>query len=259
MKGLKKMKHDAFLKRYITFVLAAAMLMYTASAYLPVNGEEAIYSKILRLHVIANSDSESDQQMKLEVRDAVLYELDRLYAENDVTTLDEAKAVIEENSGALTSAAEGIISNWGEDYNYSVSLELGREVYPTKSYGEITLPAGEYDSVIIKIGKAEGKNWWCVLFPTLCLAQSSRSEDLASRSEDLASRSEDLASRSEDLASRSEDAGTSSYVYKEDGEKFIAAGFTPDEIRIITESESDEIKVKFRILEIFGSLFEGEN
>ena len=238
MKGLKKMKHDAFLKRYITFVLAAAMLMYTASAYLPVNGEEAIYSKILRLHVIANSDSESDQQMKLEVRDAVLYELDRLYAENDVTTLDEAKAVIEENSGALTSAAEGIISNWGEDYNYSVSLELGREVYPTKSYGEITLPAGEYDSVIIKIGKAEGKNWWCVLFPTLCLAQSSRSED---------------------LASRSEDAGTSSYVYKEDGEKFIAAGFTPDEIRIITESESDEIKVKFRILEIFGSLFEGEN
>lgn len=225
------MKHDAFLKRYITFVLAAAMLMYTASAYLPVNGEEAIYSKILRLHVIANSDSESDQQMKLEVRDAVLYELGRLYAENNVTTLDEAKAVIEKNSKVLTSAAEGVISSWGEDYNYSVGLELGREVYPTKSYDEVTLPAGEYESVIIRIGKAEGKNWWCVLFPTLCLAE----------------------------ASRNVNENTSSYVYEEDGEKFIAAGFTPEEIRIITEADSDEIKVKFRILEIFGSLFEGEN
>ncbi|MBQ7820891.1 MAG: stage II sporulation protein R [Clostridia bacterium] len=217
------MKHDIFLRRYISFLLAAFMLMYTSSAYMPVNGEEAIYSKILRLHVIANSDSDYDQDMKLAVRDAVLAELACLYSENGVSSLREAKKAVDDNRERLVSAAKKAVFDYGGAYD--VTLELGRELYPTKSYDNVTLPAGEYESLKIRIGNAEGKNWWCVLFPTLCLVQASRDES------------------------------ADTYVYEENGEKFIAAGFTPEEIRIITEAESDEIKVKFRFLEIFGSLF----
>ena len=220
------MNTEGFIKRYISFILAAFLLAYSSAAYMPGNDDTEIYSKVLRLHVLANSDSKQDQAQKLLVRDAVLCELDSIYKEHGVQTLEDAKSAINKNGARLLDAARTAIGN-----RHDITLSLTREHYPTKSYDGVTLPAGKYESLIIRIGNAEGKNWWCVLFPTLCLSHATKSESKAS---------------------------SGSYVYTEDSEKFIAAGFTPDQIRLITENESGEIKVKFRLLEIFGSLFESE-
>ena len=217
------MNTEGFIKRYISFVLAVFLLAYSSAAYMPDNEDAEIYSKVLRLHVIASSDSEYDQAQKLSVRDAVLCELDMLYKENSVQTLDAAKSVIHAHSDRLTAAARSVLGT-----DTPVTLSLGRESFPRKTYDGITLPAGKYESLVIRIGKAEGKNWWCVLFPTLCLSH----------------------------ATKSDEASVTTYVYTEDGEKFITAGFTPDQIRLITENDSDDIKVKFRILEIWDSVFD---
>lgn len=224
-----KTKHDFFLKRYISFLLAAFLFVYSSAVCLPVKGEEALYAKILRLHVVANSDSEEDQAMKLYVRDCILNELAAMYEENKIRDINEAKAFIGANIEKITSCAQNAVNKYKPNSGYTVDLELGLEYYPTKKYGSITLPAGKYSSLIIKIGKAEGRNWWCVLFPTLCLATATR-----------------------------EDSSINSYVYEENGEKFIEAGFTPNELRIITEGDSRDVKVKFRVLEILGELFGAE-
>ena len=220
-----KTKHDYFFKRYISFLLAVFLFVYSSIVCLPVNGEEEIYSKILRLHVVANSDSEKDQAMKLFVRDSILSELGKMYEQNKISDIKEAKAFIAQNTENLTLCAQSAVNKYDPDCGYTVELELGKEYYPTKEYESVTLPAGNYSSLIVKIGKAEGHNWWCVLFPTLCLATATR-----------------------------EDCTSDSYVYEENGEKFIEAGFTPHELRIITESDNGDVKIKFRVLEILGEL-----
>lgn len=218
-----KKSSEKFIIKYISFVMAAILFVYTASAYLPVDNEEALYGKILRLHVIANSDSDADQALKLSVRDAVIKTMEKLYAKYDVKTLEEAKKAVSDNKKLLEDAAKIVVFENG--YDYPVTVSLSEEYYPTKEYETLRLPAGVYSSVRVCIGKAEGKNWWCVLFPTLCLSAASR-----------------------------ESEQVQSYVYDKNGEALVAAGFTPSELRIITEAEDDEIKVKFRMLEIFGEL-----
>ena len=218
------MKNDIFLKKYLSFIFALVLICQLAVTVLPVNGEEAIYDKILRLHVLANSDTDTDQSLKLEVRDAVLAELENVYAKSGVSDVESAEAAVQENSDRLISAAEAAILQRG--FDYTVTLEVCDEYYPTREYESVTLPAGTYRSVKVKIGAAEGKNWWCVLFPELCLSSAAR-----------------------------EKTEGGAYVYEENGEKFIAAGFTPSELRIITDSNDGKIKVKFRVLEILGELF----
>ncbi len=218
------MKTDTFFKKYLSFIFALVLIFGIAVTTLPVNGEEEIYNKILRLHVLANSDSDTDQKLKLKVRDALLSELEQVYADAGVSDVDEAETAINKNAERLVKAAEKVISEQGFDYN--VEIELCREMYPTKEYENITLPAGNYRSVKVKIGEAGGKNWWCVLFPELCMSSAAR-----------------------------KDTASETFVYEENGEKFIAAGFTPSELRIITDSDDGKIKVKFRVLEIIGELF----
>ena len=218
------MKNNAFLKKYLSFIFALVLVCQLAVTALPVNGEEAIYDKILRLHVLANSDSDTDQSLKLEVRDAVLAELGEVYAESGVTDVESAEAAVKASADRLVSAAETVVAERG--FDYPVTLEVCDEYYPTREYGSVTLPAGRYRSVKVKIGAAQGKNWWCVLFPELCMSGAAR-----------------------------EDLPADSYVYEENGEKFVAAGFTPSELRIITDSGDGKIKVKFRVLEIIGELF----
>ncbi len=218
------MKTDTFFKKYLSFIFALVLIFEIAVTTLPVNGEEELYNKILRLHVLANSDSDTDQSLKLKVRDTLLAELERIYAESGVTDIDSAEKAVKESTDRLVKAAEKVISEQG--FDYPVTIELCREAYPTKEYESITLPAGTYRSVKVKIGAAEGKNWWCVLFPELCMSSAARKESV-----------------------------TDSFVYEENGEKFVAAGFTPSELRIITDSGDAKIKVKFRVLEIIGELF----
>ena len=176
---------------------------------LPIHGEGEIYGRVLRLHVIANSDSELDQSLKLAVRDAVLEYSAPLLA--GAESREEAADIIRAHKDGIESAARERLAASG--CGDSVCLDVCTERYPMKDYERFCFPSGEYLSVKLMIGEAEGQNWWCVLFPRLCT----------------------------DMA-----------ISKE--EEFIAVGFTPDQYKIITESENAAYKIRFRLLEFFEEL-----
>lgn len=150
-----------------------AVLLLTALTVFPTASDMEIYEKVIRLHVIANSDSEYDQELKLKVRDGILSTVEELT--RGCKTKDEAERVLRENSGEVTDAAFRVLEENGSDL--SVSIEIGQEKYPTREYGNLRLPGGTYCSVRVKLGDADGKNWWCVLFPPLCLNSSVKAEE----------------------------------------------------------------------------------
>ena len=154
------------MKKRILILCLILTLLIGLLTVLPVHSESRIYDEVLRLHVIANSDSDADQALKLLVRDAILTRTQALLA--DVKTRDAAEQIIAQNSKELQAIAQKTITDNG--FSYPVSLELGVESYPTKNYENCAFPAGEYLSLKVKIGDACGQNWWCVLFPPLCLS-----------------------------------------------------------------------------------------
>ena len=153
----------------VTFAIIGLCAILTI---LPIHSEGQIYDSVLRLHVLANSDSEEDQALKLSVRDAILADTAHLFA--DCKSRDEASAVVSENLPLVQMSAERAISEAG--YSYPVRIELGEEEYPTKNYESACFPAGEYLSLRVLIGEGVGQNWWCVLFPPLCVSAASESD-----------------------------------------------------------------------------------
>ncbi len=124
-----------------------------------------IREKVLRLHVIANSDSVSDQSLKYAVRDELLKDGESIFSGSE--TADEAQVRISQNILFLKETAEEVIAK--EGYDYTVNIDIGRTYFPTREYGKVTLPAGYYNAVRVIIGEGKGKNWWCVMFPPMCL------------------------------------------------------------------------------------------
>ncbi|MCL2023805.1 MAG: stage II sporulation protein R [Oscillospiraceae bacterium] len=122
-------------------------------------------SQVLRMHVVANSDSPADQQLKLEVRDAILQAGSELF-DGSVDT-ENAYARLSENRKLLQDAGEKVIADSG--LGYPLTVELTREYFPTRTYDDKTLPAGNYTAIKAIIGGGAGENWWCVMFPPLCL------------------------------------------------------------------------------------------
>ena len=129
------------------------------------NDCKGIREEILRLHIIANSDSDADQQLKLRVRNAVLLSGKAVFSGSEDIISAEGK--ISEKTDVLLNSARETIYNLG--YDYDVKIELKRSYFPTRVYDDITLPAGYYKAVRIIIGEGKGKNWWCIMFPPLCL------------------------------------------------------------------------------------------
>ena len=125
----------------------------------------ALAGQVLRLHVVANSDTQEDQVLKLQVRDAVLEQANLLL--EDVTDRGEAEAVLSQQLQALAEDGAAVVAGAGYDYPVTVSLEDCW--FPTKVYDGFSLPAGTYRALRIVIGAGEGQNWWCVVFPPLCL------------------------------------------------------------------------------------------
>lgn len=123
-----------------------------------------IKDKIIRLHVVANSDSPEDQAIKLRIRDAIIKELEPKL--ENMKSQEEVKNLISANMDNLISAAEEEMAKIGK--SYPIDIELGTYEFPTKVYGDLTFPAGSYQALNVKIGEAKGKNWWCVMFPPLC-------------------------------------------------------------------------------------------
>lgn len=136
------------------------LLVYTYAG----DGCRNDHEGILRLHVIANSNKAGDQALKLKVRDAVI---EYMADQKDLKTVDETREYLKENKKRLQRIAEGVIAAQG--YDYPAAVELGVRYIPQKTYGDITFPAGNYEALNITIGSGQGENWWCVLFPPLCL------------------------------------------------------------------------------------------
>ena len=207
-------------KRLTVFLLTFSILislMLPLSAFFPSREDAELYDNIIRLHVLANSDSDEDQAIKLKVRDRILDTAAELLSE--VVIRDEAENLLRENLDILEKAANEALAENGSTHTASVTLT--KEVYPTRIYGEITLPSGEYTSLRVLIGSAEGKNWWCILFPKLCVGNKRSETDVA-------------------------------VIADED--ELIEAGLTRSQVRIIT-GNSPDVVVKFRLLEFFERLF----
>ncbi len=200
-------------------ILICSLIMLVLSLIIglfPVHGEEKIYDSVVRLHILANSDSEEDQSLKLKVRDEVLKAASPIV--KDCKSQAEAIERLEGSLDIIAEAAEKEISRQG--YDYSVGIELGEEHYPTRNYESCAFPAGDYVSLRIFIGEGEGKNWWCCLFPPLCLSAASAEADI------------------------------------DNEEAFIAVGLTDEQYKLITESDKPKYKVRFKILETIKSLFD---
>ena len=137
-------------------------------------GCEKIPSQVLRLHVLANSNSQEDQSLKLKVRDRILEESAGML--DDVKNRSEAETAVRKKMDQLQSAAQDEVKKQG--YDYPVAIRLAKTYFTTRTYGKITLPAGEYDALEVTIGSGKGHNWWCVIFPQLCLPAAQDKEQL---------------------------------------------------------------------------------
>lgn len=130
--------------------------------------QKEIAAQVIRLHVVANSDSEEDQELKLEVKEEIV-ELLREELRED-TSVVMAQQTLRNHLRDIEETAGRYIQERG--YNYEVNAELGNCYFPVKEYGDMIFPAGEYKALKVNIGKSEGKNWWCVMYPTLCMVDS---------------------------------------------------------------------------------------
>ncbi len=134
-----------------------------------------IRSNVIRLHIIANSDSETDQDIKLKVRNAVLQESVNIF--DGSTTIDNAVEKISPNIDTIIKTAEKVITTNGKTYN--ATAELTTEYFDTRVYdNNITLPAGKYLALKIVLGEGKGQNWWCIMFPALCLPAATENSDI---------------------------------------------------------------------------------
>ena len=124
---------------------------------------------VLRLHIIANSNSESDQQLKLKIRDSILAESENLFSHSE--SVEDAVSVAENSLAEIEKIANRVIKE--NNFNYKATAAVKQSYFETREYDDFTLPAGDYESLVINLGKSEGKNWWCVIFPEICLPSAS--------------------------------------------------------------------------------------
>lgn len=134
------------------------------------NSAESINDKLIRFHVVANSDSEQDQSVKLKIRDEILQKYGPVISGSG--SRDKSLQLIGENLNNIENTANEILKKEGK--SYLAKAELGNSIFPIKQYGTITLPAGEYTALKVVLGEGGGKNWWCVMFPPLCFIDVTR-------------------------------------------------------------------------------------
>lgn len=163
---MKTAKRNGWKPLEIALMIGAAVCLLAGA--LSLQTQDALAEKVVRLHVLANSDSKDDQALKLRVRDRVLARATELLEQS--TDRGAAETLLQSHLPELEAlAAEEIAAN---GYAYGVTAELSEERFPTKEYDGFTLPAGEYLALRIIIGAGAGQNWWCVVFPPLCTAAS---------------------------------------------------------------------------------------
>lgn len=157
-----------YLKRdkMLLSVFSIALALYIAfSCTYFAGAAKTVREDVVRLHILANSDSEFDQKVKLQVRDALL-EKNTILLSDGVNT-ENAPVYFEMSKDELLECAEAVLKE--NNCNYDASITLQKEYFETRIYGDYTFPAGEYTALKVVLGKGNGKNWWCVMFPPLCI------------------------------------------------------------------------------------------
>ncbi len=194
-----------------------------------------VKDSLIRFHVIANSDNEEDQNLKLKVKNKVI---DYLYPYlNDSQSLDESRQIIKDRMQEVKRLAEEVIKD--NNYKYRIQVELSRENFPDKSYGNITLPQGNYEAFRIIIGDGQGRNWWCVMFPPLCFVDESKAEVEYDKTEEKINSTKNNLNLEMKLNS---DGNKSEELDKQndDNDK---------------QNNKNDIQIKFKIVEILKSIF----
>ena len=203
---------------FVILVLLSVYIFICTISYVSAVSSD-IANSVFRLHVIANSDSTEDQNLKLKVRDELLSYMNGL--SKDCGSKEEVIKMAEEHIDELNEIASNVIYDNG--FDYSVDVEIGTSDFPTKYYGDIALPAGTYDALKVKIGDASGKNWWCVMFPPLCFVD------------------------------------VSSGVVPDSSKEEMKESLNDEEYDLISKTDSDEITFKFKLVEFFQNLRLGLN
>ncbi len=208
-KGLS-FKATSILKVSIVVAILVVFSLWMLSYTYAEDVNAGLSENLVRLHVIANSDSASDQALKLKVRDAIIeYMKDKLAVSQNI---DQTKEIISENLSNIENISKQVIKK--NSSNYSVKASLGNYSFPTKTYGDIALPAGEYQALRVVIGQGSGANWWCVLFPPLCFIDATH--------------------------------GTIPDSVKQD----LKTSLSADEYKLITTSDKEiPVKIKFKLVE----------
>ncbi len=211
-KFLNKMKNS---KIGIFMILILLLFLYTtvcAISYVSAVSTD-ISNSVFRLHVIANSNSDEDQNLKYKVRDNLLAYMNDICS--NCSSKEEAINIVSKHQEEFRQVALETIKN--EGFSYDVKIEIGNFEFPTKQYGDISLPAGLYDALKVEIGKAEGRNWWCVMFPSLCFVD------------------------------------ISSGIVPEESKEDLQNVLSNEEYAIISNNSNQGIKFKFKLLEFFAT------
>lgn len=208
MKKSKKVKSI-----FIILFLLTIFILICAISYVDAVSND-ISNTVFRLHVIANSDSNDDQNLKLKVRDELLSYMNII--SKNCNSKEEVIKMAMEHKDNFKEIAKRVIKENG--FNYDVDISIGKTDFPTKSYGDISLPAGTYDALKVKIGEANGKNWWCVMFPPLCFVD------------------------------------VSTGIVPESSKKEMKENLNDEEYELISKTDSSEVKFKFKLIEIFQNM-----
>lgn len=215
---MKFLKNSTFKRILVLFLLLCLFIFISALSYVTAVSHD-IADSVFRLHVIANSDSDEDQELKLKVRDELLLYMNELA--KDCTSKEEVVKLAKEHEQEFKQIAEEVIQKNG--FSYPVTIKIGTSDFPTKTYGDISLPSGTYDALRVQIGNAEGKNWWCVMFPPLCFVD------------------------------------VSSGVVPDESKEQMKQSLNDEEYDLISNTDDEEISFKFKLVEFFQNLRLGQN
>lgn len=214
MKKILNFINFGFIKRFFVVVILFSFFVFiSALSYVNAVSED-ISNSVFRLHVIANSDSDEDQELKYQVRDEVLEYMNEI--SSDCSSKEEVVNLVYEYQDEFKQIAEQVIKDNG--YDYTVNIRIGNFDFPTKDYGDISLPAGNYDALRIEIGEATGQNWWCVMFPPLCFVD------------------------------------VTSGIVPDESKEVIKENLNEEEYDLVSNKESSDIKFKFSLIEFFKGI-----
>lgn len=203
------------MKKYLKPII---ILIFLLSLYIFISAYTYVYAisnnlsnNVFRLHVIANSDTVEDQNLKYKVRDNLLEYMNKLCS--NISKKEDAINIAKTHLADFTKIAEDTIKK--EGFSYKVNVEIGNFEFPTKTYGDVAFPAGYYDALKVKIGEASGQNWWCVMFPPLCFVD------------------------------------TSTGIIPSESKENLKENLSDEEYQIISDTENSSYTVKFKLIEFF--------